>query len=206
MKEQYKINELIKIVCKNIIVILIFTIIGGIGAGLYANHKKTTIYTAATNVFAGRNLAKTNYKNSQVMAELNMIDSYKDMINDSQVLEKAHNNLPKKLRHKYTVNDLEDAINVDSHPQSLVLTIRSKAGTPEDATDIVNATATATHEELPKIIPGGGEFKQLGKARKSDAGSITSPSIKKYVLLGGAIGLLIGMIFSFAVTTWKKIL
>lgn len=205
MKKQYRTNELIVIVFKNIIVIGVFAVIGGICAGLYAKHKQTTIYTSATSIFIGHNLDQTNYKNSQVMADLNMVDSYKDIINDFQVMEEAHSRLPKKLRHMYTVSDLRDAINVDSHPQSLVLTIKSQADTPKAATEIVNATATAARKEIPKSIPNAGEIRLLGKAKKDNVGSITTPSIKKYIILGTSIGLLIGMLISFAVTTWKKI-
>lgn len=181
-------------------------LIGGLFAGLYAKHKKTTTYTAKANIFVGHNLNRTDYKNSQVMADLNMVGSYKDMIDDPQVMSKAHSYLPKKIRHEYTTGDVADGVSVDSHPQSLVLTIKAKAKTAREATELVNVTSKAADQELPKMTPNVGEVKPLAKAKVKDAGSITTPSTKKYVVLGAALGILIGMLVSFAVTTWKKVL
>lgn len=206
MKKQYTVNEITKLVWKNIITIVIFMLIGALAAGLYAKHKKTTVYMAKTNVLVGHNLNYTNYKNSTVLADLNMVSSYKDMINDPQVMNQAKKNLPKKLRHHYSAKDIAGDVSVDTHPQSLVLSIKAKAKSPRIATEMVNATSKATHQELPKMSPNVGEVKPLAKARVKDAGSSTTPSTKKYVVLGAALGILAGMLASFAVTTWKKIL
>ena len=206
MKKRYTVSEITKLVWKNVFVIAIFMLIGALLSGLYAKHKKTTTYMARTNVLVGHNLNHTDYKNSTVLADLNMVGSYKDMINDAQVMDQAHKNLPKKVRHQYSAKDIAGDVSVDTHPQSLVLSVKAKAGSPKVATEMVNATSKAIHQQLPKMSPNVGEVKPLAKARVKDAGSITTPSTKKYVVLGAAIGILVGMLVSFAVTTWKKII
>lgn len=206
MEKQYKVSELTKLVWKNVFTIVVFMLIGALSAGLYAKHNKTVTYVARTNVLVGHNLNHTNYKNSTVQADLNMVGTYKDLINDPQIMDQAHKNLPKKIRDQYSAKDIAGDVSVDAHPQSLVLSIKTRAGSPRVATEMVNATSKAIHQKLPKMSPNVGEVKPLAKARVRDAGSITTPSTKKYVVLGAAIGILVGMIVSFAVTTWKKIL
>lgn len=206
MKKQYKVNEITKLVWKNALTIIIFMIIGALSAGLYAKHKRTTIYMARTNVLVGHNLNHTNYKNSTVQADLNMVGSYKDMIRDPQVMNQAYKNLPKKMRHRYSAKDVADDVDVSAQPQSLVLSIKARASSPKVVTEMVNATSKAVQKELPKMSPNVGEVKPLARAHVKDADSITTPSTKKYVVLGAALGILVGMMVSFAVTTWKKVL
>lgn len=199
-----KISDAKKIIRKNIILILSFIIVGAVIGGSYAKLKKKTTFTAQTNIIVGHNLNHANHRNSTVLADLNMMDSYTKLVKDRQVLNVARKQLPKKMKKKFTVSDIGSSVSVDNHPHSVIIRISSSASSAKDATLIVNAVANAASKELVKIDPGIGHVRKLAPARTTDANLKTTPSIKKYLVLGAALGLLIGMIISFSLTTWQK--
>lgn len=208
MKKQYSIDEILRIVWKNIVVIIVFAIVGAVGLGGIAKMKKTTTYSAQRNIVISHNLndSSVEYKNSQLKADLGMIPTYSELVNDQQIMKKAHKLLPKKIRKLYSASELKKIVSEDSKPNSLVITIRATASEPEAATSIVNVTAQAVKNELPKMQDGVGNIQLLSKAPKLSAESKTTPSIKKYAVLGFALGALVGMVIAFGVTTWKKII
>lgn len=205
MNSKQSLAGISKIVLKNLIIIVIFMILGGGCAGLYAKHKQTTTYSARTNVVIGHNLDRNNYRNSTVMSDLNMMDTYEDQIKDPQVMRKAHSLLPKKLRHKYNVSDLTEDTHTSSEDHSLVMEIRVTTDNPNASTKIANSVARAFRDEFRGMNPSSAEVKLLAPARESDVVSKTAPSVKKYVVLGAALGILIGMLISFGWTSYKKI-
>ncbi|HIX36120.1 MAG TPA: lipopolysaccharide biosynthesis protein [Candidatus Limosilactobacillus merdigallinarum] len=205
MNSKQSLANISKIILKNLIIIVIFMILGGGCAGLYAKHKQTTSYSARTNIVIGHNLDRNNYRNSTVMSDLNMMDTYEDQIKDPQVMRKAHSLLPKKLRYRYNVSDLTKDTHTSSEDHSLVMEIRVTTDNPNASTKIANSVAHAFKDEFRSMNPSSAEVKLLAPARKSDAVSRTSPSAKKYAVLGAALGALIGMLIAFGWTSYKKI-
>lgn len=191
---------------QNVLIIIIFFLMGSCGAYLYARHKQTTTYRVKTSMVIGHDLSKINYRNSAVMSDLNMMDTYSEQVKDPQVLRRAHRLLPRKTRAKYTVDDLKDIISVSNEDHSLNMTIEATTENSKYSTQIANATAQAYKEEFSNINNSGAEVKLLAPARQSDAVGKTTPSKKKYVKLGAALGLLIGLLVAFIRISYKKLL
>ena len=61
-------------------------------------------------------------------------------------------------------------------------------------------------DKLPEIDKRAGNVQLLAKSTINSVDSITKPSFKKYVAVGSALGILIGMVIAFSVTTWKKLI
>ena len=112
--------------------------------------------------------------------------------------------LPVRLYH--SASEIQSMIRVKTVDQSLVLDVSVRADRAKDATKIVNAVVDAAQTELPKMSPSVGTVSTFAKAKTSDATSQTSPSAKKYALLGAAVGLLVGMVLAFSITTWKNLI
>ena len=204
MTSKHNLGSVSKTFFKNLLVIIVCMILGGGCAGLYAKHKQTTTYSASTNVVIGHNLDKNNYRNSTVMSDLNMMDTYEDQIKDPQVMRKAHSLLPKKLRHKYSVKDLTEDVHTSSEDHSLVMEIKATTSSANASAEIANSTAKAFKDEFKSMNPSSAEVKLLAPAKKQDATSKTSPSAKKYAVLGAALGVLVGMLIAFGWTSYKK--
>ena len=59
----------------------------------------------------------------------------------------------------------------------------------------------AFQKKLPQIDKNAGSVSLLSKANEENVDTITKPSAKKYAVVGAALGVLVGMILSFSVTS-----
>ena len=194
-----------QIIIRNLVIILVLTIIGALSAGLYARHKRITFFSAESSVILNVKVTHTDYKNAAMMAEKGMMHSYEEILNNRETMKKAERYLPANLRKNYSYEWLASVVNVNSSPDSLVL--RITAGTTQEniSVKIANAVARAAQTQLPQYSPNDSRVKILTRATRDNVSAKTTPSVKKYVVLGAALGLLVGMIFSFSITTWKSI-
>ena len=205
MSNKITLNNISKVVWKNLIVILVITIIGSLAGGFYAEHKKHTSYVADRSLMISHGYNDST-ANEQVQADLSLTKTYKGMLDSIDVANAARKTLPKKLQKKYSASEIQSMIRVKTVDQSLVLDVSVRANRAKDATKIVNAVVDAAQTELPKMSPSVGTVSTFAKAKTSDATSQTSPSAKKYALLGAAVGLLVGMVLAFSITTWKNLI
>lgn len=190
---------------------MIFTVImvllGGLAMFGYAKHKQRTTYTADRFLLISHNV--TSYSRNEnypiVNADLNMMTSYEDIVENQLVAQKAKQYLPKKIRKDYSVNSISDSISAKSRPQSLVLRVSAKTNNAGDSVKLVNAVTKSFQKELPKLQPGAGNVHLLAKATKADVYSNTTPNKKKYAVAGGALGGLLGIVISFVAITWRKL-
>lgn len=209
--KKYTVKELTSMVWKSIALIIVLALVCGLGMGLVAKHRQKTTYTATRNVLITHNLTRySSYtgKDGQTISIVNedqsMMDTYKGIVNDNQVMNAARKKLPKKLQKKYSSKDLADIVEAKNKPQSLILSIKAETKSAKNSTKIANATAEALRQQLPNIQPGVGHVVPLSKAKASDAESTTTPHAKKYAAVGIALGGLIGIIISFGAATFKN--
>ena len=188
-----------QIIIRNIVIILVLTLIGALSAGLYARHKRITFFTAESSVILNIKVTQTDYKNAAMMAEKGMMHSYEEILNNQETMKKAEKYLPANLRKNYSDGQLASAVSINSAPDSLVLKITARTTQENDSVKIANAVAEAAQTQLPKYV------RILTRATQDNVSAKTTPSVKKYVVLGAALGLLVGMILSFSITTWKSI-
>lgn len=209
--KNYSIKELTAMFWKSIILIIVLAVIGGGCFGLLAKKKQHTTYTASRNIFITHTLeqfASKNSENSQesvVTSDQDMMESYKDIIEDPQITNAARKTLSKKMQNEISAKEFNRSISAKSRPQSLVLNIKAESSSAEKAVKMVNATAITFKKQLPKIQPGTGKVVVLAKANKQDAISNTTPHAKKYAAVGVALGGLVGLIISFTTITLHDI-
>ena len=205
MNSNLTLTNVWKAIWKNIIVIAILTIIGGAGGYLYAHHKKTTTYEAERNVLiAHRHVGQS--ANDQFMSDMGMMKTYSKIVESNDVANAAHKKLPKKLHKKYSTKQLSAMVNAHPIDQSTIMNVSVEADNAKDATVLVNTVTNASGNEIERIVPSAGSIRLLAKAKTADAMSHTTPSTKKYALLGAAVGLLVGMVIAFSITTWKHLI
>lgn len=207
----YSLKQLNSSFVKALIFTIILALIGGLGMFGLAKHKQKTTYTAERYVLITHNMNETqntiNDDNHSMTAEdLNMMPSYEDIVQNDLIAKRARKYLPKKIKKQYSISDISSTIKAKSKPQSLVLKISSRTSNENNSIAIANAVAKGFKDELPKLQPGAGQVHLLAKADKSSVNSETTPNKKKYVVVGVALGGLLGVIISFVIITWKKII
>lgn len=206
--KSYSIHDIVKIIIKDLLVIIVLGLLFGLALWGYAKHKQSVTYTAERNILVGHTGKNRHihYQNSQVNADLSKTQTYSDIIQDRLVTNQAYKKLPKSVKKNVSREDVKSDIHVDNHPQSLVLTIKVHAKTPKQAAAIANSTAKATQQQLPKVDASAGKVKPLAPASSKNAEMKKSISAKKYGILGLAFGVLLGMVISFVNTSWKHLM
>lgn len=198
-------NDISKIIWKNILAIIISTLVFGVGGALYAKHQKHTDYESVRSMMTGRSYNGAS-ANEEVQADISLGETYAKIIESNDVAKSAHKILPKALRKEYSTQQISSAINANPVTQTTIINVSAKTSSAKDSAAIVNAVTTAAAEKIPQKVPSAGKVSLFSKATADEAQSKTSPSTKKLTLIGAAVGFLVGIIVSFSVTTWTKLI
>ena len=171
------------------------------------NSKKNTEDTSTVDANDSKQNHNLNSKKSvsQVNADLAMIPTYEDMIKGRQITDRTWQMLPKNIKKGTSVNDLSDSIDTNSRPNSLIINLKATTQNNEKSVAFVNYTADAVKKELPKMQQGIGTVHVYEKASKKNVTTQVHSSVKKYTLVGIALGIVAGMVVSFVATSWKHI-
>lgn len=204
--KNFSIKGLTKVIINNVLLIIICAIIFGGLFGLFAHHKESTTYNASRAIMVTHNFNRSKEKSSAVEADQHLIPTYQDILTDNTISKAAKKNLPKKIRTKYTVNQINHAVSSSAKGDSLIIVVHAKTDNEKDSIALVNAVTKAFKTELPKIDAQAGKVHLLSKATEDSVVSNTSPSVKKYAILGIGLGILLGMVLSVLLTTWKNFL
>lgn len=207
--KNYSAKELIQMFWKSVILILVLAVLGGGAMGYRAKKQQHTTYSASQEIVISHNLdenqSSDDGQDSITNADMNMMPTYAAIAENEAISETAHKMLPKSIKKHYSVKDVNDSVKAVAHQQSLVLTIKAKAGSAKAAVEIANATAKAVKKDLPKLQPGAGTVTLLAKPTTKSTTSETLPHAKKYAMVGAAMGGLIGILISFVVITLKDL-
>lgn len=203
-------NNLMKKRGKPVLVVLIFAVLGALVMGINAKRKKSTTYTATRQIVISHNIPQemrtlSSGANISIVSEdNNMMPTYKDIAENGTVAQQARKHLSRSMKKKYSADDIKSAIDAKISQQSLVMELKAKTSSKDASVKIVNATARAMKEELPRLQPGSGRVTLLQKATVNNVDSKTTPSTKKYVVVGFALGALLGLIIEFVIFTVKN--
>jgi capsular polysaccharide biosynthesis protein len=194
-----------KTIWKNVIVIACFTLVFGIFGVLYARHERHTTYEAERTIMTSGSYHGSN-ANEEVQADISLGKTYAQIVESKDVAKIAHKHLPKKIRKDYDAKEIESMIDADPVMQTTLVKVRVKADSAKSAAQLVNAVTEAAATKISQKVPSAGKVSLFAKVSAGDTTSKTSPSTKKMTLLGAAVGLLLGMVVSFSITTWKHLI
>ena len=122
------------------------------------------------------------------------------------ITSNARKYLSKDIKKEYSSDRIAHIVEANAKPNSLVINISARTDSAKASVEIVNAVSKSMKDKLPEIDKRAGNVQLLAKSTINSVDSITKPSFKKYVAVGSALGILIGMVIAFSVTTWKKLI
>lgn len=206
MNNKYTLKSIGSILIKNIFLIVICGVLFGGLFGLIAKHRQTTTYIADRSIIISHDKTVSRTPNSQVLADQNMIPTYQDVIDNPMITSNARKYLSKDIKKEYSSDRIAHIVEANAKPNSLAINISARTDSAKASVEIVNAVSKSMKDKLPEIDERAGNVQLLAKSTVSSVDSITKPSFKKYVAVGSALGILIGMVIAFSVTTWKKLI
>lgn len=139
-----RLKEFLRIVRRNVALIIIATLLGGAAGLAYALLRPTT-YTSQTEMFASVSTSGDPYQ-MQMASNfiLERIQTYVDMAGSRPVLEPVIDRLDLDV----TPEELGSQVTAFSDPRTVLITVEATAATPQDAAELSDAVA----ESLVTVI------------------------------------------------------
>lgn len=145
-------SDLLFLVKRNILVILIITIICTIAGGVYAYGVKKPVYTAvATAVVQAEQSTTNNSESTSYSYSVALTNTFKDVIKSQPVIVAAADKLAKDDKYSSVDNvkaslmgKLKSNVSVSSTTSTLILTVSAESTDPEEAILLANTILAQT--------------------------------------------------------------
>ena len=127
-KKDFSIKDISKIIWINICIILVATILFGLGGNLYAKHKQHTTYESVRNIMTTRSYDGAA-ANEELQADLSLGNTYAEIVESNDTAKAARKYLPKNLRKQYSSEQISSMINAEPIMQTTIVKVSAKANT-----------------------------------------------------------------------------
>ncbi|WP_124059149.1 YveK family protein [Vaginisenegalia massiliensis] len=194
MQQELSLKDLYLLMKKHFFTITIITILGAIIAaiGMMLLIKPTYSSTAQLLVNQKNTSSEASAQYSEIQTNIQLINTYRDILLGQEVLTKTNNN----LGGKYDVESLKSVLQVNQSPNSQSFYISATMQSPEEAQKLV-AEVTSNFEATLKEVYGKEGAKIYVLSPASFEPNKVGPSLSKFLILGAFAGLLVSLAYAF---------
>lgn len=148
MEEEISLKELFEIVKKRLGLIINLTLAGLLVVAFYTFFIATPEYSATTQLLVNRTEQADAIQRSDIDTNLQLINTYKDIIRGPVILDEVREELNLDVSH----GTLRGNIAISNETNSQVFSIQVNDTNPYNAAEIANTTATVFQENLNEIM------------------------------------------------------
>ncbi|ANJ69838.1 YveK family protein [Latilactobacillus curvatus] len=196
MEQTINIEQIFGILRKYRRLILSSTVVCTVLAVVITFFLITPQYSASTELLVNRKQSgDANVQWNQVQTDVQMINTYKDLITKPVIMDSVAKKINKGSNQKLDDTTIAGMIGVLNNQNSQVFSITAKADNAYTAADIANTTAQTFQKKAPKIMSGTDNVSIISEA-KPDLKPV-SPKKKLNVLIGLVLGILLGVGIAF---------
>ncbi|MDR0889757.1 MAG: hypothetical protein LBM28_03795 [Oscillospiraceae bacterium] len=192
---------------KQIIWILLATILCGVGMWAYTTRFVTPLYTARVSLFVVSNERTGEATNNEQLADLRMANTYVNLLSSNNVLEKVEQVLESNGSVKnISAGVLRSMITAQMQSATQIVNVSIVSADPQLAADVGNAIIDVAPQAIQKIV-GAGVMTEIDRAKVPGAPS--SPNVRSNTVTGMIVGLLlsVAVVILLAVldnTVWRE--
>lgn len=190
-------SHLMAILRKHFKMLIIWTLLAGVLGFVVAQFVVVPKYTATTEILVNQKHSNDNngqaYNNQQ--ADIQMINTYKDLITNQVVLNKVSRELnsSKTVReygrsYNMPVAKLKNTIKISTQQNSQVFSVAVKTDDPDLSAATANTIAQVFKSQIKKIMSVN-NVTIVSRATAPDSPSF--PNVKLFTLAGALLGLLL---------------
>lgn len=185
MEETISIKQLFELLRKRIGLIVVGVLVGVLIAGLLAFFILTPKYSSQAQLVVTLPQTETTNAND-VNTNLQMINTYKDIITGDLVTKEVSEKLNADYGMKINASNLKETIQVEQNQNSQMFSIIATSTSPREAANISNVTAEIFKENAKDVL----NVDRISIISKAVAGNQPVFPNKKLTL---AVGLLLGL-------------
>lgn len=181
---------------KHLIMIISLGVLGCIVAFGVTKFAMTPQYDSSALILVNQknNVSQVQQYN-QVQTDLQMINTYKDILTQPVILDQAAKDLQADGKYNGTAHDLASALTISNNENSQVVKVTARADSPYIAQDIANAVTTVFKAKITKIMPSAKNVSIISDA-KLNKGKV-SPRTTINLAVGLLAGLVLGVLLAF---------
>ena len=189
VQESISLQDIMEMFKEKFLIIMSFTI-AAVGVAAYLSfYILSPVYQAQTQILVNqKNDNEEMYTRSQIDTELQLINTYNDLITSPIVLSKVI----EELQLDATPEQLAYQISLYSRNNSKVLYIEVLDSDPERAVNIANTTAEVFKEEVPHLM-NIDNINIISLAKFNENASPVSPNKQLNLVIGAIVGFTLGM-------------
>lgn len=189
MEEDISLIELITIVKKRLALIIHITLIGLLISAIYTFFIAIPSYNANTQLLVNR-VQSTDIQQSDINTNLQLINTYKDIIKGPVILDDVRTQTSIALTH----TQLSNKITITNESNSQVFSIRVDDTNPYVAAEIANTTASVFQKKLKNVM-NVDNITIISPAVPNM--SPVSPNNNLHLIIGFVLGGVIGVSIAF---------
>lgn len=190
--------RLLKIIKKHFILVIVMTVLVAVGSFAVAKYAITPQYTSTAQILVNQKNATANgqaFNNQQ--ADVQMINTYKELINNHKVLSKTQKQLANptegQVAYQISYRKLEKMVSVRTIQNAQVFELKAQAPDAHEAATIAN-TVTSVFQKQVKSDMGYNNTKVTSKAYASSKPSF--PNVILFTLGGVIVGFFLGSVIA----------
>lgn len=187
MEQETSFLDLLILVRKYTMRIVGVTVIGAILSVIFMMLFVDRQYKSEAQLLVNQsNASETAIQYNDIQTNVNLVNTYKDIISGNAVLEQVNAN----LGNVFTVSQLRGAISVEQSANSQAFYISAIMESPTDAQNVVNNVITVFEDTLLDVY-GEDVSSIYVMSQASYNPRQVSPNVFRYALIGGMIGFML---------------
>lgn len=193
--EVISLGQVLSILRKHLIMLIAMTCIGGVFAAAITYLIMQPKYESTAMILVNREQTTQAGQYNDLQTDLQMINTYKDILTKDVVMETVHANLTKRGVVVGSDSQLANEVSVTNTQNSQVMSVTAKADDPYTARSIANETVKVFREKITSIMTNAKNVSIISHGTlNKDA---VSPRKTINILIGLFAGLTIGILFAF---------
>lgn len=148
MEEEISLVELFAIIKKRLALIINLTLLGLLITAIYTFFIATPEYSATTQLLVNRSQQTEAIQQSDINTNLQLINTYKDIIKGPVILDDVREELNLNLSH----NQVANKISISTASESQVFSVSVTDTDPYAAAELANTTASVFQDNLNDIM------------------------------------------------------
>ncbi|WP_017548145.1 YveK family protein [Salinicoccus carnicancri] len=198
MEETLNLEDILDVIKRNLVMILSLTLLFGALAAFATAFLMTPQYEANTQILVSQSQDDdAGVNNQEIQANLQLINTYRDIIKSPTVLDDVVGN----LGLEQTTAALSNQITVNNQDQSQVITVTVTDEMAENAETIANEVATVFQERVAEVM----SVDNVSILAPADIGDNPSP-VSPQPLINIAIGLILGALLGLGIAFMRAFL
>ncbi|SOC37693.1 YveK family protein [Salinicoccus kekensis] len=199
MGDSVNLEIVLKIIRKNAVSIILFTVITGLLMALVTFFLLTPKYESETQILVSQPESSGIVDNQNIETSLQLVTTYRDIILNPLVLGEVRDNLDLEQ----TTGELSEQITVSNEDQSQIITVTVVGDSIDEAAGIADEIASVFQERVIEIM-NVDNVSVLASAFMDADTTQVSPQPVINIAVGLVVGLMLGLALAFTRAFFDK--